>query len=70
MSEDQDFEPGEFEDVEAPPRPAPASKRPKWVDDEVPAASSRPARVPRAPVPGKHEDDGLWEHVILTGGIV
>ena len=70
MSEDQDFEPGEFEDVEAPPRPAPASKRPKWVDDEVPAASSRPPRVPRAPVPGKHEDDGLWEHVILTGGIV
>lgn len=67
---DRDDELWEPEDVEAPPRPAPAVKRPKWVDEEVPVASSRLARTPRAPVPGKHEDDGLWEHVLLTGGIV
>jgi hypothetical protein len=70
--EDELQEPGEFEpeEIEAPPRPAKAPKRPGWVDEEVPVPSSRPARVPRAPVPGRHEDDGLWEHVLMTGGIV
>lgn len=67
---DRDDELWEPEDAEAPPRAAEAPKRPEWVDEEVPVPSSRPARTPRAPVPGRHEDDGLWEHVLLTGGIV
>lgn len=64
-------------DQEAPVRPA-------WVDDQPEPAETgqepwpqpQPrahVRVPRhahQPVPGKHADDGLWEHVLITGGIV
>ena len=46
--------------------------RPAWVDepDVVEQGRVRPRRerLPRPAVPGKHEDDGLWEHVGVTGG--
>jgi hypothetical protein len=70
MSEDQDREAIEFEDDDTLVVPAAvAGKRPGWVDEEVPVGPRPAGRVQRAPVPGKHEDDGLWEHVLVIGGI-
>jgi hypothetical protein len=48
--------------------------RPAWVDEpdvaEQGHARPRRERLPRQPVPGKHADDGLWEHVLVTGALV
>jgi len=49
-------------DPGAPPRPAREDEHP---GAGLPAARRRPERVP---VAGRHEDDGLWEHVIEIGG--
>lgn len=69
MSEDQDQYDAEFESDGAPPAAAQAPERPDWVTDAAASVPrQRPPRVQRAPVPGRHEDDGLWEHVLLTGG--
>jgi hypothetical protein len=40
--------------------------------DVIEQGSTRPRRekLPRQPVPGTHADDGLWEHVPVTGGLV
>ena len=54
-----------------PAKPA----RPAWVDEpDIAEQGSQPRprreKLPRQPVPGKHADDGLWEHVLVTGGLV
>lgn len=56
-----------------PDRPA-ARSRPAWVDEQaadvVQSGRPRRERLPRQPVPGRHEDDGLWEHATEIGGLV
>lgn len=63
-----------MEDTERDPdRPA-ATPRPAWVDEQQDTLEQgrkpRRERLPRQAVPGKHEDDGLWEHALEIGGIV
>lgn len=47
-------------------------RRPAWVDAADDAALPRQRRLPRdrRPVPGRHDEDGLWEHSLVIGGIV
>src|ERR1700757_1604319 len=51
------------------PRPAWVDEQRQPGDDPWPGRPKR-ERLPRVPVPGKQEDDGLWTHVIETGGIL
>jgi hypothetical protein len=61
---DRDREQGRAKAAKAAP-PA----RPAWVDEQDGGQlpSVRRERAVRRPVPGKHEDDGLWLHVLETG---
>jgi hypothetical protein len=45
-------------------------RRPAWVDEADEAARPRQPRRQRRPVPGRHDEDELWEHTLVIGGLV
>ena len=55
-----------------PEREGKIAGRPAWVDaqDEAVRVPPRRDRPVRRPVPGHQDEDGLWEHALVTGGIV
>lgn len=59
--------------VDDPAEPPAAEREEAWPPPGPGLAPRAHVRVPRhshQPMPGKHAEDGLWEHVLVTGGIV